>query len=74
MKTLISKNKTVRIRQEKKRQTFIRIVPVVSSLFWEIMRRYARRIPYKHEPLFMITPRQARNIVYKFTKRYLRKR
>ena len=67
-------HRTVRIRQEKKQQEFIRIVPVVSSLFWEIMKRYTLRIPYKHEKLFLITDRQARNIVYKFTKRYLRRK
>lgn len=66
--------KTVKIYQEKKKQLFVRIVPVVSDLFWEIMKRYSMRIPYKSEKLFIITDRQARNIVYKFTKRYLRKK
>jgi len=66
------KEKTVKIRQEKKREEFARIVPVPSKLFWDIMERYARRFPSKESRLFEITDRQGRNIVYKFSLRYLR--
>jgi len=58
------RSRTVRIHQ--------RVVPVSSELFWKVMERYARRFPRKDMGLFDITDRQARNIVYKFTKRYLR--
>ena len=68
------KSKTVKIKQEKKRGKFTRIVPVPSRLFWEIMRRYMTRLPYGDTRLFEISDRQARNIVYKFTKRYLKKK
>ena len=66
------KNKTVRIHQLKKRGDVVRVVPVPSPLFWEIIERYLNRIV--DDKLFPITDRQARNIVYKFTKRYLRKK
>jgi len=66
------KEKTVKIRQEKKREEFIRVVPVPSRLFWDIMERYSKRIPHKESRLFEISDRQARNIVYKFSLRYLR--
>jgi len=68
------KEKTVRIVQEKKRAQYPRIIPIPSSLFWEVMERYSRRIASKEDLLFPISDRQARNIVYKFTKRYLRKK
>jgi len=68
------KSKTIRITQEKKREEFYRIVPIPSKLFWEIIKRYLRRFPSKEMQLFKITDRQARNIVYKFTRRYLRKK
>lgn len=66
--------RTVRIRQEKKRQEFHRVVPVPSRLYWTIMERYLARLPEPDTPLYPITERQARNIVYGFTKRYLGKR
>jgi len=66
------KEKTVRIRQEKKREEFTRVVPVPSRIFWDVMERYSRRIPHREALLFEISDRQARNIVYKFSKRYLR--
>lgn len=56
------KEKTIRIRQEKKRGEFTRVVPVPSRLYWDIMERYARRIPHKEALLFDITDRQGRNI------------
>jgi len=68
------KEKTVKIMQEKKGAQHPRIVPIPSSLFWEVMERYSRRIASKEDPLFPISDRQARNIVYKFAKRYLRKK
>jgi Site-specific recombinase XerD len=66
------KNRTIRIRQLKKRGEFSRVVPVPSRLFWEIMERYLRKNP--GDRLFEISDRQARNIVYKFTARYLKKK
>mgnify|MGYP000008671123 CR=1 FL=1 len=66
------KARTVRIHQEKKGGEFHRIVPIPSNLFWEIIERYLRRFPRKDMKLFDITDRQVRNVVYKFTKRYLR--
>ena len=68
------KSKVVRIKQEKKRGEFTRLVPVPSKLFWEIMRRYVKRLAFRDTSLFGISERQARNIVYKFTKRYLRRK
>lgn len=74
----------MRIKQLKKRGDFYRIVPVPSRIFWEIVERYLRRVAT--EQLFppgeftkdktreYMTERQARNIVYKFTKRYLRRK
>lgn len=49
-----------------------RVVKVDSELFWNIMKRYRRRFPRRDMRLFDITDRQARNMVYKFSKRYLR--
>ena len=57
------KEKTVKIGQEKVRAQFHRIVPIPSSLFWEVMERYSRRIASKDDLLFPISERQARNIV-----------
>jgi len=66
-----TKERVVRIKQSKKRGEFYRVVPIPSGLFWEIMDRYLWRVEGK---LFDISERQARNIVYKFTLRYLRKK
>ena len=66
------KSKTVRIKQLKKRGEFSRIVPVPSRLFWDIMEWYLRKTP--SDRLFEISERQARNIVYKFSARYLRRK
>ncbi len=68
------KHRTIKIHQEKKGREFHRIVPVPSTLFWEIMERYLLRLPSNDIPLFKVSDRQARNIVYKFTIRYLGKR
>jgi len=64
-------SRAVRIRQRKKRTEFIRVIPVPSALFWEIIERYVWRVENK---LFEVSDRQARNIVYKFSLRYLKKR
>jgi len=66
------KNETVRIRQLKKKSEAYRVVPVPSTLFWSIIERYLNRLV--NNKLFEITDRQARNIVYKFSKRYLKKK
>jgi len=78
------KRRTVRIRQLKKRGEFYRIVPVPSRLFWEIIERYLRRefTDYLFPPGELskdktreyMTDRQARNVVYKWSKRYLRRK
>ena len=70
---IIEKDGTVvvRIKQLKKGREFYRLVPVPSSLFRDIIKRYLTRVEGK---LFEITDRQARNIVYKFSLRYLRKK
>ena len=67
-------SRTVRILQLKKRDGRIhpRIIPVPSTLFWRIMNEYLARLT--GDKLFTITDRQARNIVYKFTMKYLRQR
>jgi len=62
----------VRIKQLKKGREFYRLVPVPSSLFRDIIRRYLSRV--EGTKLFEITDRQARNVVYKFSTRYLRKK
>jgi len=66
------KERVVRIKQEKKRGEFVRVVPVPSKLFWEVAERYARRLLHRTTPLFDISERQARNMVYKFGLWYLR--
>jgi len=66
------KNRTVRIRQLKKGREFHRVVPVPSDLFWQVIHRYVGRAP--GDKLFDITARQARNIVYAFSTKYLRRR
>ena len=68
------KSKTVRIVREKKGFQQPRIIPIPSPLFWEIIERHLHKIPGREDPLFPISERQARNIIYKFTKRYLGKR
>jgi len=65
------KSRTIRIRQKKKRALYFRLVPVPSALFWDIMDRYVWRVEDK---LFEISERQARNVVYRFSLRYLKKR
>jgi integrase/recombinase XerD len=66
------KGRAVRIYQLKKRESFIRVVPVPSNLFWEVVRGYTERIA--GERLFKFTIRQGRNIVYGFSERYLGRR
>jgi len=68
--------RTVKIRQEKKRTEHVRIIPVPSALCWRIVRNYVKTLPFKSPdtPLFTITKRQARNIVYAFTERFLGRR
>jgi len=66
------KNRTVRIRQLKKGREFYRVVPVPSDLFWQVVYKYMSRAP--GERLFEISARQARNIVYAFSTKYLRRR
>jgi integrase len=65
------KERVVKIRQKKKRTEFIRLVPVPTQLFWDIMDRYVWRVEDKICP---ISERQARNVVYKFSLRYLKKK
>ena len=73
------RERCIKLRQLKKRGEFQRVVPVPSDLFWEIMERYLRRVATKH--LFPspkgdvpMTERQARNVVYKWSKRYLKRK
>jgi len=65
------KGRTVKLRQLKKQREFIRIVPVPSKIFWDVLSEYCRTLPFKHSKLFDISDRQARNIVYKFTTKYI---
>jgi len=71
---LDTRYRVVKIRQEKKGREFHRIVPVPSDLFWEILESYLARFSNKDMVLFPITDRQARNIVYSFTREYLGRR
>jgi integrase len=66
------KRKTVLIRQLKKRGEFQRVVPVPSNHYWEIINYYLERAA--EDKVFNITIRQARNIVYSFTEKCLKKR
>jgi site-specific recombinase XerD len=73
------RERCIKLRQLKKRGEFQRVVPVPSNLFWEIIERYLRRVATKH--LFPslkgdtpMTERQARNVVYKWSKRYLKRK
>lgn len=74
LKDLDFKNRTVRIHQEKKGGIFVRIVPIVSNIFWNIFEKYSKYFAYKDSKLFNISDREARNIVYNFTRKYLRRR
>jgi len=56
----------------KKRGEFTRIVPVPSRLFWDVIEWYIRK--YTGDKVFEISERQVRNIVYKFSLRYLKKK
>ena len=67
-----SKRRVVVIRQLKKRDEFQRVVPVPSNLYWEVMNYYLDRTA--EDRVFNISIRQARNIVYSFTEKYLKKR
>jgi integrase/recombinase XerC len=62
----------IKIKQLKKNREFYRLVPIPSTLFRDIIKRYLSRI--ESSKLFEITDRQARNIVYKFSLRYLRRK
>ena len=66
------RNKVVSIPNKGRRVKY-REVPVDNPLFWEIVNQYLSRIE-ENERLFSITIRQARNIVYNFTTRYLKTR
>jgi len=66
------KGRAVVIGQLKKREEFKRAVPLPSSLYWEIMTYYLDRTA--KERVFNVSVRQARNIVYSFTEKYLRKK
>ena len=67
-----SKRRVVVIKQLKKRDEFQRVVPVPSNLYWEVMNYYLDRTA--EDRVFNISIRQARNIVYSFTGRYLKKK
>jgi len=60
------------IKQLKKREEFQRVVPVLSSLYWEVMAYYLEQTA--EDKIFNVSVRQARNIVYSFTEKYLKKR
>jgi integrase len=66
------KRRAVVIRQLKKRGEFQRVVPVPSNLYWEILTYYLERTA--EDRVFNLTVRQARNVVYSFTEKYLKKR
>jgi len=66
------KRRVVVIKQLKKREEFQRVVPVPSNLYWEIMTYYLERTV--EDRVFNVSVRQARNIVYSFTEKYLKKR
>ena len=69
-------HRTVTITQLKKRGMFKRIIPIPSNLFWQIIRNYVNTLPFvnSEEKLFSISVRQARNIVYEFSERFLGRR
>lgn len=71
------RRKTIRVKQLKKRAEHHRIIPIPSILYWKIIERYHRWF-LKNNPqeseVFPLTDRQLRNIVYSFTKRYLKRR
>ena len=48
------------------------MVPVPSNLYWEIVTYYLERTV--EDRVFNVSVRQARNIVYSFTEKYLKKR
>jgi len=69
-----TKHRTIIISQEKKGREFHRIVPVPAEIFWDIIERYLRKFPSRDMRLFDISDRHARNIVYKFTSKYLKRK
>jgi integrase len=66
-----SKRRVIVTRQLKERGEFQRVVPVPSNLYWKIMTYYLERTA--DDRVFNVSIRQARNIVYSFTERYLKK-
>jgi len=66
------KNRTVIIKQEKKRENFVRKVPVPNDFFWDVFRRL-REKKMGNRP-FSFTERNGRYIVYKVTRKIMKKR
>ncbi|MDP8023783.1 MAG: tyrosine-type recombinase/integrase [Nitrososphaeria archaeon] len=66
------KNRTVTIRQEKKRENYVRKVPVPNDFFWDILRRLREKRSTGRP--FNFTERNGRYIVYKVTRKILKKR
>jgi len=58
----------------RRRREYVRVIPIPSELFWRIVRNYLKTLPFHNTKLFNISNRQARNIVYTFSKRYLGER
>jgi len=48
------------------------VVPELSSLYWKVMAYYLEQTA--EDKIFNVSVRQARNIVYSFTEKYLKKR
>jgi len=68
------KSRAVRIAQGRKVAQHPRVVPVPSSLFWDVVGRYLTQVPGKDGLLFPLSESQARKAVYRFAERYLGRR
>ncbi len=66
------KTRTITIRQEKKRDEFKRIVPVPNDFLWDLLSKLKEK--KSGQKVFNFTERNARYIVYKVTKKVLKRR
>ena len=73
LKDLDKKRKTITIRQEKKSKPHPRVIPVPSRNFWNIINEYLRK-SFVRDRLFEMTDRNARQVIYNFSKKYLKRR
>lgn len=67
------KSKTIRIPRIRTKGLY-RVVKIEDDLFWEIMNRYLKEIKNESEKLFKFNIRWGRDIVSKFTMKFLKRK